>query len=270
MIDPEKLKKLSDAMDKVDKIMKDKTFIHKSNSFQSYKYVKSTLSENPFLWLDEQILMINSLDVVLNTFVNNRFIYDIQSILDDLNNHISHIENVCFDFDMVLVKSYYENPKDTILKCKLLYQNIYDCYDDVIFLNKLKEKNIEVYDKYIFFIELLKDLFNSIKNIIDLEFNAPFDIKNSSTKSPFRDEKSKKLFEFIVNNWSNSHNTKWGYIWDFMVLQENGKLTNKTEYEAFVREKYNFLKGKMNFDSCNSSKRFEELEELKQKFLDLN
>ncbi len=88
----------------------------------------------------------------------------------------------------------------------------------------------------------------------------------SISLSPFVDEKSKKLFQFIVNNWSNTNTNKWGYIWEFFNTKGNGKLTYKVEYEEFLIKNKFLIKGKINYESCNSNKHYQKLEELLTQF----
>jgi hypothetical protein len=88
----------------------------------------------------------------------------------------------------------------------------------------------------------------------------------TTKKTPFKDGKTKELFEYIVENWNNKDATKWGYIWEYLYTKEHGRLTNKTEFEAYIRENYDFTKGKPNYESCNSKKRYIELDELKEQF----
>ena len=97
-------------------------------------------------------------------------------------------------------------------------------------------------------------------------------LTEDSTKTPFRDQNSRNLFDFIVLKWENKATNKWGYIWEFFVTKGNGKLTNKTDYESYLRRNHNFNSGKPNYESCNSFKKFDQLELLKDNFIkiDLN
>jgi predicted double-glycine peptidase len=75
----------------------------------------------------------------------------------------------------------------------------------------------------------------------------------------------------MVKHWKNNNATKWGYLWNF--FENDNKITNKTDYEAFIREHYNFTIGKPNYESCISENRFKQLKQLKQEYLqnlDLN
>jgi hypothetical protein len=110
---------------------------------------------------------------------------------------------------------------------------------------------------------------NSLKKYIEPNKELP----PPPNKTPFKDDQTKGLFEYIVEHWDNDKATKWGYIWEYLFTKENGRLTNKTDYEAYLRVNYNFTKGKPNYESCNSENRYSQLEELKKRFsvnLDLN
>jgi hypothetical protein len=103
-----------------------------------------------------------------------------------------------------------------------------------------------------------------------LEFKTVWDNLNNETKNtiqdPFKDQKTKDLFEYIVQNWKNKATSKWGYIWIYLVQMENGKMTFKIDYEAYLIEMGLLTKGKPNYDNCNSQKRYDQLEVLKEQF----
>lgn len=88
----------------------------------------------------------------------------------------------------------------------------------------------------------------------------------SELHSPFRDNDTKELFDYLVKNWSNKNANKWGYIWQFLVVQGKGKLTTKTDYENYLRIHKGFTEGKPNYDSCNSKKHYDKLTELYENF----
>lgn len=131
------------------------------------------------------------------------------------------------------------------------------------------------------FITDVKIMFSNIVREYNLKFDVielfvssiiPKEVRDN-TRAPFRNNETRNLFEFIVKHWDNQTATKWGYIWEFLVTLNNGKLTTKTDYENYLREHHGFTKGKPNYDNCNSEKRFNELEELKKEYytlLDLN
>ena len=86
-------------------------------------------------------------------------------------------------------------------------------------------------------------------------------------QEPFKNKTTKDLFEYLVENWSNSNTNRWGYLWEYLQTKGNGSLTYKVDYENYIRKIYSITNGKFNYDSCNSNKRFEELDDLKKIFL---
>jgi hypothetical protein len=111
------------------------------------------------------------------------------------------------------------------------------------------------------YLKYLESLRNKYKN------------NDSEENTPFKNEQTKNLFDYIVKNWKNNAVNKWGYIWEYFFTKENGGLTNKTDFEAYLRKHHDFTKGKPNYESCNSEKRYNELDNLKENFfrnLDLN
>lgn len=235
----EKLKKLKDAMESVDKIMKDKTYIHKSNTFQYYKITSHKFEDNLFLWLDEQFLMLQSLQVILYTFLNNRFIYDEQSIINDIKKHINYLEDVSFNFTIELQKIYYENPNETILKSKLLYQNIYELYNELRSLNGLQNKNIEIYNNFNLLLDIINDIVNFVKQIVDIQDAKSIDIEinNNTFSSPFIDKEVEQLFYFLCENWGYKSDLRYAYIFNF-ITDELGHKLNFTDYAKFINLKY--------------------------------
>lgn len=118
-------------------------------------------------------------------------------------------------------------------------------------------------------LELVYFLKDTLKKYIEPKQETDQIIK----PTPFKDLQTKELFEYIVNYWDNKNATKWGYIWEYLYTKDNGKLTNKTDYETYLRKHYDFTTGKPNYESCNSEKRYLELDNLKTQFienLDLN
>jgi hypothetical protein len=125
--------------------------------------------------------------------------------------------------------------------------------------NVEKTKKFEPYNPY----EVLHNICESTKDKILSHFdNKP----NSTIKNPFKNQQTAELFEYIVENWSYTSATKWGYIWNYFVQKGNGKMTYKSEYESYLMERGLMVKGKPNYDACNSDKRLNELEDLKSQF----
>lgn len=119
-------------------------------------------------------------------------------------------------------------------------------------------------------IEILENTLHFLIKYIEPKQETTLSITN---KTPFKDSQTKDLFEFIVKYWDNKNTNKWGYIWEYLFTKDNGKLTNKTDYETYLRKHYDFTTGKPNYESCNSEKRYLELDNLKTQFienLDLN
>lgn len=122
----------------------------------------------------------------------------------------------------------------------------------------------EYWDKIISNEKILIEWARDYTESIDKEFFSP----NSEENTPFKDERTKNLFEYIVKKWKNNSANKWGYIWIFIVDQDNGGLTVKADYESYLRRHHGFLDGKANYDSCNSGKRFKQLDKLNKEFLE--
>lgn len=91
--------------------------------------------------------------------------------------------------------------------------------------------------------------------------------------NPFKDEQTKNVFKYLESCWHYDKEQRFTYIYEFLV--DNGfhtKLTTKSDYHRYVREKYNF-KGNFQYDKTTSKKRFQELEELYKEYkvqLELN
>jgi hypothetical protein len=132
--------------------------------------------------------------------------------------------------------------------------------------NKEKTNLFGAYNPY----EIIYNISLSAKKEISKYFidnqESPKKSNQYQLMQPFRDEKSRKLFLFIVDNWDYKANTKWGYIWSYFVDRGAGKLTTKTEYEAYIRQSVDLFKGKPNYHACNDEKRYQQLEELKEQF----
>jgi ribosomal protein L22 len=133
-----------------------------------------------------------------------------------------------------------------------------------------KIENPELKDSINFYNELVDFLKTIVQHIQDnQDIKTPLQLGQAKPeKKPFRDDSTAELFEYIVNNWDYNAATKWGYIWEYLFTNNNGKLTNKTDYETYIRERFNFTKGKPNYENCVSPKRFLELDELKEQHLE--
>jgi hypothetical protein len=127
--------------------------------------------------------------------------------------------------------------------------------------NKNQTKSFGDYNPY----EILFSIVQSTKKeILKYSDNKPI----TATKSPFKDKQTAELFEYIIQNWKYNANTKWGYIWNYFIDRGNGKVTFKVDYENYLIERNLLTKGKPNYTSCNSEKRYNELDELKNEHLE--
>ena len=148
-------------------------------------------------------------------------------------------------------------------------ENKFKSLEDVPILSNIGDYPPE-YPKNLFYIfshqeYYLKLLKIELEGYINPKFSA------NSSPTPFKDPEAFKLFDYMVENWDYNSATKWGYLWNF--FEDDGKITNKTDYETFIRKRYNFTSGKPNYESCISEKRKNELNKLKQEYLknlDLN
>jgi hypothetical protein len=133
-----------------------------------------------------------------------------------------------------------------------------------------KVENPELEDTINFYNELVDFLKTIVQYIQEnQEIKTPLQIGQPTPEiNPFKDPQTAELFEYIVDNWDYNAATKWGYIWEYLFTNNNGKLTNKTDYETYIRERFNFTKGKPNYENCVSPKRFLELDELKEQHLE--
>jgi len=133
-----------------------------------------------------------------------------------------------------------------------------------LYISTLNE--IELYE----YLSILNEL---IENFKPENQNQSKDLKKtphqSEMKHPFKDSETFELFNYILDKWSNTNDNKWGYIWEFFFTRGYGKITNKTEYESYIRTNHNFTKGKPNYDSCNSDKRYKELISLYDEFKEI-
>jgi len=188
---------------------------------------------------DEQITDVASITELLENFYFDFFFYEIEARFIDEPVEIES-----------LIRSH-------LKEIVMINDRLNDFLDK---LNSIKEVN-----------SVLLDLQRVLGLVVEsFSFFCPeqFVLQNRQEQSPFKDAKTKDLFDYIVKNWSNNSASKWGYIWEFLFTKDNGKLTNKTDYESYVRKYHNFTSGKPNYESCNSAKRYLELDELKQGYLD--
>lgn len=146
------------------------------------------------------------------------------------------------------------------------------------FLNKLNseiKKYSKILDDLSSIISINQSLYEFYQSWLnEIKLKSIKSYSNTIISKPFRDNDSKEFFEYIVNNWDKKTTSRWGYLWNFIVDFNNGKLTNKTDYEEYLRINNYLVKGKPNYESCSSKKVYLELEELLEKYkkynLDLN
>jgi hypothetical protein len=102
-----------------------------------------------------------------------------------------------------------------------------------------------------------------VTNIVS---NYQISVKSNKKKtielpSAFKDIHTLRLFYYLNDNWDNTTQIKYAYIYEFLVTKNNFKIVSKVYYEFFVRERYKVI-GKFNYDNANSEKHFEKLNEL--------
>jgi hypothetical protein len=127
--------------------------------------------------------------------------------------------------------------------------------------NKNQTKSFGDYNPY----EILFSIVQSTKKeILKYSDNKPI----TAIKTPFKDKPTAELFDYIIQNWKYNANTKWGYIWNYFIEKGNGKMPFKIDYETYLIERGLITRGKPNYESCISPKRYNELDELKNEHLE--
>jgi len=207
-----------------------------------------------------------SVNLILSAIENKSKKNRVQTLdVEPINQHQKFFHNSIDQIKFIkseLVKTSKQNlKKDEI-------QNLIIEVSELKFITKIE--NPELKDSINFYNELVDFLKTIVLHIQDnQDIKTPLQLGQAKPeKNPFRDDSTAELFEYIVKHWNYNAATKWGYIWEYLFTNNNGKLTNKTNYETYIRERFNFTKGKPNYENCVSPKRFLELDELKKQYLE--
>jgi hypothetical protein len=234
--------------------------IHK----KSPDLISVIISGLKFIGLIETLIHISENQNSVFKIVNN--IYD---VVESSSRHKQDFDHFKQDFDHVnkLVETTIKQTKniklDLIKTSKMnldkteVQQLIIDVHE-LQFITKIESPELQNTISFCNeFIEFLK----TIVTYIEPQQTIP-------EKTPFRDQKTAELFEYIVENWNYNAATKWGYIWNYFIQRGNGKMTFKIDYESYLIERGLITKGKPNYEACNSSNRYDQLDELKRQFLE--
>jgi hypothetical protein len=114
--------------------------------------------------------------------------------------------------------------------------------------DKLKRDHKTLEDFY-------KKEFSRLYNIIDF-LDEKINTNPNESKGiqhPFKDEKTYKYFNYLIENWDYTKDLKYSYIYEHIE-----SLQNKSEYEKFIKLKYTFL-GKFQYEHAISKKVYAEL-----------
>jgi hypothetical protein len=168
-------------------------------------------------------------DVFCNEF--NSFIHNEFSLIYDLDwsfeNDINFESNIEYNFNTYFAYRHYE--------------------DQLIFL--LIDNSVEYYLMYLdTILQWLSEFFTHDDKIV---------------YSPF-DEKSEKIFNYLIEEWKYKSDIKYAYIFNLLVDEFEYKIL-KPEYEKFIREKYNI--NRIYFGNAGSEKIENKLRELINIFL---
>lgn len=66
-------------------------------------------------------------------------------------------------------------------------------------------------------------------------------------KTPFRDQQTAELFEYIVKNWNYDKQQQWADIWNVIHDSENFKAPYQNEYQAYVIQRFKYT-GRFQYD----------------------
>jgi hypothetical protein len=110
------------------------------------------------------------------------------------------------------------------------------------------------------FLPLIDKLVLTITSNFCIEVKEKYDRKHL-TSTPFSDKETGKMFYQLNDNWKLKTDIKYAYLYEFLVTQNNYKISSKTEYENFVRKNYN-VKGRLQYDKAISERHFKKLQEL--------
>jgi hypothetical protein len=235
------------------------------------KLIKSALL---YLRFDEQMSLITenfkknftSINLILSAIENKSKKNRVQTLdVEPINQHQKFFHNSIDQIKFIkseLVKTSKQNlKKDEI-------QNLIIEVSELKFITKIE--NPELKDSINFYNELVDFLKTIVQHIQDnQDIKTPLQLGQAKPeKKPFRDDSTAELFEYIVKHWNYNAATKWGYIWNYFFQKGNGKMTFKIDYETYLIERGLMTKGKPNYEACSSSKRYDQLDELKRQYLE--
>ena len=121
--------------------------------------------------------------------------------------------------------------------------------------NKKEVEKFEPNNPYKFMYEIIQ----STKNEILKYFGN--DPKNN-LKTPFKDQKTTDLFEYIINNWNYDKQQKWANICKAIEGTEIYKIPYRGDYEKYIRTRFSYV-GKFQYDKANLDNNRNNIELLK-------
>lgn len=72
-------------------------------------------------------------------------------------------------------------------------------------------------------------------------------------KTPFRDQQTAELFEYIVINWDYDRQQKWADIYNEINDSENYKIPYSGDYEKYIKKRFSYL-GKFQYEDLKRKK----------------
>ena len=118
--------------------------------------------------------------------------------------------------------------------------------------NKKEVEKFEPNNPYKFMYEIIQ----STKNEILKYFGN--DSKNN-LKTPFKDQKTAELFEYIVQKWNYPNNQKWADIWDEINESDNYKAPYKNEYQTYIIKRFEYT-GRFQYDKLKDPQNRDRIE----------
>jgi hypothetical protein len=219
--------------------------IHK----KSPDLISVIISGLKFIGLIETLIHISENQNSVFKIINN--IYD---VVESSSRHKQDFDHLKQDFDHVnkLVETTIKQTKniklDLIKTSKMnldkteVQQLIIDVHE-LQFITKIESPELQNTISFCNeFIEFLK----TIVTYIEPQQTIP-------EKTPFRDQKTAELFEYIETNWSYDKQQKWADIYNEINESGTYKIPYSGDYEKYIRKRFNYL-GKFQYENDKRKK----------------
>jgi hypothetical protein len=213
--------------------------IHK----KSPDLISVIISGLKFIGLIETLIHISENQNSVFKIVNN--IYD---VVESSSRHKQDFDHLKQDFDRVnkLVETTIKQTKniklDLIKTSKMnldkteVQQLIIDVHE-LQFITKIESPELQNT------ISFCNEFIDFLKTIVTyIEPQQPV-----SEKTPFRDQQTAELFEYIVKNWNYDKQQKWADIWNVINESDNFKAPFQNEYQAYIIKRFKYT-GRFQYD----------------------